>query len=429
MFNKLISSLPFNPSLITQVSFYANRLKQESSIRRLGFILVALMVTLQMFAVFSPAKPTLANDDNDVVAGGFDTKAEAVAYCQADRQGFRDVLSNFAISCDRLNQNATVTSIRSTDYGNQLYSMGRIAQGPVNQRTGKATNETELQIGGTTFYMRLLSNFDTYNYSTYKVLEVTNVFGVKYFILFSCANIVQVGKPVPPPPIPPPPVPPPPLPTKPCPESKTTTDIASCLVRGKKAENNTQGIFQANNTTAKPGDQITYTLLVFNSGTVPYKGFVMKENMADVLEYADIVSTDGGTMNQQKVVSWAAKDVPARGVLTHTITVKVKDPIPSTPQPCNSEQTTQCPATTSFDLVMTNVYGNTVNIKVPPTIIKTTEIVTTKTPSLPKTGPGTGIAISAGLIVVVSYFYARSRLMAKELDIIRNDHTMGGGSS
>jgi hypothetical protein len=73
---------------------------------------------------------------------------------------------------------------------------------------------------------------------------------------------------------------------------------------------------------------------------------------------------------------------------------------------------------------MTNVYGNTINIKVPPTIIKTTETVTKE---LPNTGPGTTLAAAFGLTAVVGYFFARSRLMATELDIVRKEHSSGGG--
>jgi hypothetical protein len=76
-------------------------------------------------------------------------------------------------------------------------------------------------------------------------------------------------------------------------------------------------------------------------------------------------------------------------------------------------------------MTLTNVYGNTVEIKLPSTILKTTETVTT---SLPNTGPGEALVIGAGLTTIVGYFFARSRLMSKELDIVRNEYaTTSGG--
>ena len=73
-------------------------------------------------------------------------------------------------------------------------------------------------------------------------------------------------------------------------------------------------------------------------------------------------------------------------------------------------------------MTMTNVYGDTVTIKLPPSITKQTELVTTE---LPKTGPGTSLAIGFVLTTVVGYFFARSRLMAKELDMVRKDFANG----
>ena len=76
-------------------------------------------------------------------------------------------------------------------------------------------------------------------------------------------------------------------------------------------------------------------------------------------------------------------------------------------------------------MIMTNVYGNTIDIKLPTTVIKTTETVTT---TLPNTGPGEALVIGAGLTTIIGYFFARSRLMAKELDIVRNEYaTISGG--
>src|SRR5207245_208046 len=100
------------------------------------------------------------------------------------------------------------------------------------------------------------------------------------------------------------------------------------------------------------------------------------------------------------------------------LTVRVKNPIPQTPRSVANPG--------SFDLIMTNVYGkDVINIKLPGSVAKTTEQVVT---TLPNTGPGTSIGIGFGLAAVVSYFFARSRLMARELDIVRQEYNTGGGA-
>ncbi len=455
MFNKLLSNLPFNPSLINQVSFYGQRLKKETSVRRMGFLLVSLTLFLQLFAVFSPAQPTLARAGNDLIPGGVTSKAELIDHCNHDDFQYATILKHFAITCANLANNSAVVTLHSNDFGNTLYSMGRQPQGPVNLSTHRTTNEVTVNVSGIQqpFYMRLLSSWDARVPSTYTALSVGNGFDVQSFILFSCGNIVQKGKPTPPPtlvakPVPPPPAPKPkPLPKpvpvpvdvcplvpglqtdksqcKPCSKSKNDNDVADCLVPSKKAKNVTQNISNANNTTANAGDSIVYTLQLQNIAKISAKTTVF-ESMGDVLEYADITNLHGATLTSAKVVIWPEETIPAGGVTTHEINVKVKDPVPQTPSPCPpGSLASPCPNSGSFDMIMTNVYGNTINIKLPPTIIKTTEIVTTT--SLPNTGPGTGLIVSFVMTSIVGYFLARSRLMAKELAIVRHDYSTSGG--
>ncbi len=444
MFNKLVSSLPFNPSLINQVSFYAKRLKQEASIRRLGFILVVLTMVLQLFAVFSPATPTLARTGNDIVPGGFTSVSQLVSYCRSNTYDLATILGHFAIKCDYLVNNSHIEYIHSTDANNQLYSMGRLPQGPVNKSTGKITNEVPIQIGQRTYYMRLLSSWDSGGPSTYKALAVGNGFFVKYYILFTCGNIVQIGKPAvsKPPAKPVPPPAPKPQPNDvcplipgiqskkseclPCPQSTNNNDVANCLVSAKTARNITQEVADANNTIAKAGDEIIYKLVLKNNAKIKVKTTV-SENMTDVLEYANITNLNGGAIDSNNIVNWPEQTINAGATIAHFINIKVKNPIPNTPSPCPPSSTvSKCPKSGSFDLIMTNTYGNTININLPETVIKTTEKVTTTT--LPNTGPGAGIVIGASLTVVVGYFFARSRLMAEELDIIKNEYTASGGA-
>ena len=69
MFKKLVANLPFNPSLITQVSFYTERLKQERSIRRLSFLFIVAAMLIQMFAVVVPPEKSLAASSNHIING------------------------------------------------------------------------------------------------------------------------------------------------------------------------------------------------------------------------------------------------------------------------------------------------------------------------------------------------------------------------
>lgn len=633
MFQKLLSNLPFNPSLIGKVTFYTNRLRKETVVRRLGVFFVIAALGVQIFAMVAPAEPSLAASANDIKYGGFSSQGQIVSHCQSNGE-FAAILAHFGVSCGALS-GGSVRTISSRDYGGQLYSMGRLAYGK--------TGETPVDVPGVgRYYMRYLWAWDAPGTtSSYTALTGTRSDGTPYMILFDCGNIVVVG----PPPTRPAPkviacsnlfmnvpnsskvalntkvrirgqasganippgelvdmnydyttdkgqvlataqargVPfngstatdttdreftasqpghyflrvfvkyeggtkdatpsfaclkdiyvetPPPEPEKqvectmlipsfasgqkvvagttvnvrgqasgrnipagelvdmyydyvdssgkvqgsqkalgvpfkddsaqdtvprsfkldtpgtykfrlavkyegskkdasgnqtgncvkevivepPCEQSRNN-DESECIILSKKATNTTQNIPDANNTVAQPGDVVTYTLQAKNtSKNTTVKKFVVEENIADILEYADIVNLHGGTKDDKEIVRWPAIDIKAGQTIEKQITIRIKNPVPQTPQSVSNPG--------SFDMTLTNVYGNTVQVKLPPTVIKTTEQVTT---SLPNTGPGETLAVGVTLTVIVSYFFARSRLMVKELELVRSDYAVSGG--
>lgn len=207
---------------------------------------------------------------------------------------------------------------------------------------------------------------------------------------------------------------------KPCDETKQDQDgkDISCLELHKKARNITQQIENANGTRANPGDSIEYTLSVTNRSKEVRKGFVVEENMEDVLEYADIIDASGATFTNDPVrmLTWQPVDIQPNETINRTILIKIKSPLPATPA------STSDPL--SYDMKMVNVYGDTVQIELPPTPIKTVEQTVT---TLPSTGLGANIAISTILIMGATYFYFRSRIMVKEVGLVRQQFNYGAG--
>jgi hypothetical protein len=633
MFQKLLSNLPFNPSLIGNVSFYTSRLKKETFIRRLGVFFIIAALGVQVFAMVAPAEPSLAASSNDIKYGGFSSQDQIVNHCRSNGE-FATILSYFSVSCDSL-QGGSVRTVNSREYGGQLFSMGRLPYGKAG--------ETAVDIPGAgRYYMRYLWSWDAPGTtSSYTALTGTRGDGTPYMVLFDCGNLVVVGPPTRPAPkvvtcsnlfmsvpmsskvalntkikvwgqasganLPPGELvdmnydyvtdkgqvlgtaraegvafnggfatdgtqreftvtqtghyffrvfvkyengtkdatpsfaclkdvyveAAPPTPQKeiectalipsfsngqrivtgtkvtvrgqasgrhlpqgekvdmyydyvdasgkvvdskkalgvefkdnmaqdnvprdftlskpgtykfrlavkydsstknavgnqtgncikevvvqpPCEESKNN-DETECIILNKKASNITQNIPDANNTVAKPGDLILYTLSAKNtSKTTTVKKFIVEENITDILEYADVIDLHGGTKDANNIVRWPAIDIKANQTIEKQITVKVKNPLPQTPQSVSNPG--------SFDMTMTNVYGTTVQIKLPPSVTKTTEQVTT---SLPNTGPGETLAVGVTATIVVGYFFARSRLMVKELELVRSDYAVSGGA-
>ncbi len=557
MFKKLLSNLPYNPSLIGQVSFYAKRVHAEESVRRLGFIFIVLSLFVQMTAVFNTPQPSLAQSNNDIIPGGFASKESAINHCTADNYQFGTILSYFGITCTDLS-NSTTQTIRSTDYDGKLLSLGR--------NPSSIPGEKKIVIDGVTYYQRHLKGFDSGNYSPYKALVGATSSGMTFMVLYVCGNpvVLETDEPeVRPEPAPvltpftrpehPAPVHnevpghaacsrleatslsrtrvrftaytegerykvvkykfdygdgetrtysskrtsmsrthyydpgtyqavatayfevvnelgeyasaahsctasvtvhPRPAPTqespddecplvpgiqtdkddcdvcpeipgnqstesecKPCDASSTLEDIEACLTLSKTARNNTQNIKDANGTVASGGDEITYTLTTINNGRIAIENHVIQENVADVLEYATLTDLDGGELGQDNIIRWPAEDLRPGETEAKKITFKVMDPIPQTPVSISH------PA--SFDLTMTNVYGNTVNISLPPTAIKTTEKYVSQ---LPNTGPAESLLAVVSITIFAGYLFARSRLFAKELDIVKTDFASTGGA-
>lgn len=190
-----------------------------------------------------------------------------------------------------------------------------------------------------------------------------------------------------------------------------------CILLSKKARNDTQNIENASGTTARAGDTIIYTLMTTNtSKNTTAKGYVVQENLIDIMQYADIVNLSGGKLDDKGIATWPATDIAPEKTINTLITVKIKNPIPQTPVSSSDPG--------SFDMTLTNIYGNKVDIKLPPSVIKTTEHVAGQ---LPNTGPGETLAVGFLITSIAGYFFARSRLIAKETDLIRSEFASSGG--
>lgn len=440
-------------------------MREEAAIRRIGVVFLVLAFMVQFMAVLSPPQPTSASSNNDLINGGVSSIADAARNCRNNVQHYGNIMNFYGISCSDI-ASASSVSLNSASFSNQLFSMGRLSFGTRNANTGKLTAETPVNIPQAgTLYVRHLSSFDGGSSSTYRALRLkSGLTGKVFYILYNCGNLVSVGvpsgvtrvvtkvpggaaiplpkpKPTPTPTPNPKPAPTPtPTPTpkciynsnlpanspqcfqpcqynntiaadnpdcKPCDKSVSSQDSLACVSVSKTASNITAGVSNADNTTANAGDVIVYTLYAKNNGKAAVKDFTFQENLSDVMDYADTIDLHGGTMSTDLVVSWPAEKIAADSTASHQVTVKVKNPIPQTPTGSSD------PA--HFDLVMTNVYGNAVNIKLPGSPEKTVETLTTTT--LPNTGPGTSLMVVSAIVIVGGYFYGRARLLAEESNL------------
>ena len=146
------------------------------------------------------------------------------------------------------------------------------------------------------------------------------------------------------------------------------------LIQSKRAFNDTKNL-DATVVPASREDYITYTLSVVNTGNAPATSYVISDDLSNVLTYASVVDTKGGTVNGS-VISWPALTVPAGSSVQETFRVRVNYFLPS-----------------ASNLSMTNTFGNTVTIQIQnPTVVPIQFVA-------PKTGAEATFAfLFAGLI-------------------------------
>lgn len=286
MFKKLISNLPFNPSLLGQVSFYAKRLKQEQSIRRLGFGFMALAMFIQMFAVIAPPQKSLAND-NDYIVNGLSTRDSLLHAWdgQTSDTNVAEIYQKFGLTRDDIAALPQYPNARIASTDADYWTIGRESLSAVSKsgsiKSVYKNSEIQVNTGSTTVYIRNLKAWDIINPVNYYDAWQGTKNGQTFWILKDCGNFTTVGVPpiVTPPPLPPgtrtgrpiPPTPPAPLPT-PAIELRKTIDGG--------AQN------------LKPGDQFTFRFEYRNSvaNSSPATNVVLTDTLD--LAHFDIVSSN-----------------------------------------------------------------------------------------------------------------------------------------
>ncbi len=205
---------------------------------------------------------------------------------------------------------------------------------------------------------------------------------------------------------------------QPCPGNTSLwykdSDCTEKILSTKTATNLTQGNSLATTTLAAAADRIEYKLTVENIGkTVATATF--KEDLGDVLEYATIQDNGGGVYDQTaKVLSWSDVVLKPGEKQSRSFTVSMLGTIPTMPRG-QSEPS-------SYDCVMNNVFGNNIQIKVD---CPTPKVVEQTVSQLPKTGPTENMLFAGVLLSVVTFFYARSKQLGKEVKLIRKDFSTG----
>lgn len=199
-----------------------------------------------------------------------------------------------------------------------------------------------------------------------------------------------------------------------CTNMQINSSCNSAFKQSVSAANISQGFTKDNSEVALPGDQISYTLTIQNTGNSTLSVEVAI-SLDDVLEYSTISDFGGGTLDQNtNILSWPNFILKPDEEQTRMFLVKVLDNPPATAQGTNNKE--------SYDCAMTSTYGNSTTINVQCPLIKTIESAITQLPTI---GITENVIFSTILLICSTYFLARSHLIEKEIRIIRRDVNTG----
>lgn len=203
MFKKIVSNIPYSPSLLPQLSFYAKRIRQENVTRQIGLVFAGLTLLMQFVLVVASPVPSIASADNDLIPGGMRINGADMSHSQAvskvindvygqsgQQNGLKALFEFYGISQQDV-QNSSTVYICSKQDANR----GCGAEESNNRSIGRKSNpinpaaDVRFSVPGRseTFYHRPLSIWDsTSSASKYKALKIEP----GLFILYTCGNIV-----------------------------------------------------------------------------------------------------------------------------------------------------------------------------------------------------------------------------------------------
>lgn len=307
MFRKLVSNLPFSPSLVHQVSFYAKRMHQESSIRRAGFLLIVLAMFIQMFAIIAPPEKSLAASDNHII-NGLTTRDGIVAAWNSPGSDIPAIYGTFGVTLEDIKKlpsapNATIKSGDGTDW----WSIGRNSLGSYsNVAKNFKDAEVAIKVGqSSTIYMRQLHAWDTQGSSTYQAWRGKLADGSDFWIIKDCGNLTRIGKFTP---------------------SKPGLELRKTVV--------------GNPSSLKPGDTFTFRFEYRNNVSASLAENVVLYDQLDTQNY-DIVTPNNLSMNGNMLTHSLGSLAYSSSYKYMDIAVRLKNPFPgSNGKTCNAAKLT-----------------------------------------------------------------------------------------
>ncbi len=393
MFRKLVSNLSFSPALITQVGFYAHRLRQEEVTRRTTVVFVVLALVVQSLAVFSPPESANASSEQDLIRGGVKNLDDLMSRYDKNTDDIKDIYTTLGIERHEL----LATHPGTFNSRDDIYSISRYGQYSAEQGETSFSYKRSSGGNGVRFISPLaLADTTAQKQRTgtpYRALIGHSAKIGWFAIITSSASVATKG-----------------YPSTITPASSVAS---STLVKTISVKNLSQGA-DGTRSSARAFDKLSYTIAVKNTGKNTAQ-IQLSLNLTDALEYASLVDDGGGELSPTtKTLTWNTVSIPAGESQQRTFALQLFSTVPSSPSGVSNGN--------SYDCTMATAFGTSVSVPVECPPVKFMETIIGELPSISLTA---NLLFSATLLAVVTYFYIRTRQMKKEIKLIRHNINTG----
>jgi hypothetical protein len=382
MFRKLISNLTFSPALITEVGFYARRLRQEEITRRLSVFFIVLALIIQSLAIFSAPESANASSEQDMIRGGVRDLEDFITRYDHNEDDIKDIYTAIGVTRPEI---VAATSDTVVAHDN-IYMLSRYGQ-LANSESERSLSYPRSSGGIGIRYASPIATIsgDTPSFDGW--IGQSEKIGW-FAILKANGSIATEGPPA--------------------------TLGASTVTLFAQKSLTVNNLSQKTSVNAQPLNKISYTLKASNPGTesltVP-----LEIRIADILEYANLIDAGGGSYDQRTAtLSWPQVELPPGQTQERTFAIQLLATLPATPAGSSNPASYNC----SLDVT----FGNTANTPIDCPGAKTIEGIFAV---LPKTGNTANIIFATIVLTIITFFYLRTRQLRSEIRIIRHNFNNG----
>jgi hypothetical protein len=386
MFKKIVSSLPFNPSLISHLRDYDLRLKQSLKLRIRTVLILVLVFVVQIIVILIPPKSSDQYSPNNLLNNTSGSINQLFNYCLSNTDQYQLILNFYNINCSLLYYGKKI-SLDLNSSNDNLFSLNKLSY--------DSQKETTITISGKSFYIRPLLFGNKLSSKSISVWEL-NINTQTYYLDLASGNIISSKQG---------------LINNQKQQICSPEQLNACFTYSLSVRNINSSNIDANNTTVSSGNSLVYTLSVTNHSAYKITNFKININLQNALAYSNLVNTYGGS-NQNGIVSYKINSVIPGQTQTEILTTKIKSRIPDNSISANDPN--------YFAQKMITSFGNSVVVFVPKTFSKFYEININN--YLPSASSGDSLIIIGLIIMASSYLLIRTTVLRQEIKIIRHSH-------